>query len=135
MMENKDRSPSGSKAPLGRTADRPYWVLIASIVIRALHQVGAAVFLAVYLLADVSVIPRLYITLAFLTGAVLMFTEGMRHRQWFREVSGISTIVKLAVLGLAWHGWFPAIPSVLFVFLLASFCSHAPKHIRHRLLF
>ena len=134
MTENSDRSPSGTKATLGRTADRPYWVMIASIIIRALHQVGAAVFLAVYLLADVSVIPGLYTALAFFTGAVLMFTEGMRHRQWFREVSGISTIVKLVVLGLAWHGWLPAVPSVLFAFLLASFCSHAPKHIRHRLL-
>ena len=126
--------PADQKSHLGRTADRPYWVLILSVIIRALHQVGAAVFLAAFLMKDIVDIPFFYTGLAAVTGILLLFTEGLRHRQLLREVSGISTVLKLVLLGLIYHGWVPAIPAVLFVFLLASFFSHAPKNIRHRLI-
>jgi len=120
---------------LGRTADRPYWVVLSSIVVRAIHQVGAAVFLAGYLLEIVSTIPGCYLIVVTLSGVILLIIEGLRHRQLFREMSGISTLLKLIVLGLAYHGWLPGIPAILFVFIIASLCSHAPKFIRHRLLF
>lgn len=133
-MHKKRKADSGKNAKLGRTADRPYWVVIFSILIRALHQVGAAVFMAVFLLKDLPRIPEFYLVLAAATGVVLVLTEGLRHRQLFREVSGIITVLKLILLGLAYHGWLPVVPAVLFVFLSASFFSHAPKNIRHRLL-
>lgn len=120
---------------LGRTVDRPYWVMMLSIAIRALHQVGAAVFLASFLLPGVAALPWIYLVMAGGTGLALMVTEGMRHRQLLREWGGIVTLVKLMLLGMAYHGWIPVVPAVLAAFFMASLFSHAPKHIRHRLIF
>ena len=134
-MPRLKKSVQNNRTKLGRTADRPYWVVILSIIIRAFHQVGAAVFLAGFLLKDIQAFSDFYLFLAAVTGVLLLITEGMRHRQIFREVSGIITMLKLIVLGLATHHLLPGLPSVLMVFLIASFFSHAPKSIRHRLLF
>ncbi|MCG8618185.1 MAG: hypothetical protein MI802_18380 [Desulfobacterales bacterium] len=134
MTGQKDTpSKNTEKVKLGRTTDRPYWILLLSIVIRAIHQVGAAVFLGAVLLgAD---LPWMYLVLAGVSGGLLMLTEALRHRQLLREASGIITLVKTGILGLALHGWLPVVPAVLFVFVLASFYSHAPKNIRHRIWF
>ncbi len=134
MSKNKEANKT-EKNKLGRIGDRPYWVVIFSIFVRAIHQVGAAIFLAVFLLDEVVKVPRMYLIVASISGVILLFTEGLRHRQLFRELSGINTIIKLIILWMAYHGWIPTIPGVLFVFLFASFCSHAPKSVRHRLLF
>jgi hypothetical protein len=120
---------------LGRKGNRPYWVLIFSILVRALHQVGAAVFLGSVLLENTLEIPKLYLILVSVSGIILTVTEGIRHRQLLREVSGVSTFVKLVLIGLVYHAMVPAVPVILFSFLIASFFSHAPKNIRHRLLF
>jgi hypothetical protein len=119
----------------GRTADRPYWILIVSIFIRAAHQVGAAVFLAVFLLPGRPDLPLMYLVLAIVSGIVLMAAEMLRHRQLLREPAGLTTIVKLVLIGMAIHGWVPGDYSILAAFILASFFAHAPKHIRHRRLF
>jgi hypothetical protein len=132
-MSSAKEAPSG-KVKIGRTADRPYWMVVVSIIIRAFHQVGAAVFLTLFLMNSSPTIPFFYIALASVTGIILICTEGLRHRQLLREVSGVVTVAKLFILGLVYHGLLPAVPSVLFVFLAASFFSHAPKNIRHRLL-
>ncbi len=118
---------------MGRIGERPYWVLNLSIVIRALHQVGAAVFLSTFLLGDNFPLPPLYLYLVFLSGFALIFTEWLRHRQVFREVSGIATFIKLIFLGAAYHQFLPVAPTVVFTFLLASLCPHALKKVRHRL--
>lgn len=123
------------KERMGRIGERPYWVLNLSIVIRALHQVGAAVFLTTFLLKDTFVLPRFYLYLVFASGFALIFTEWMRHRQVFREVSGIATFIKLIFLGAAFHQFLPMTPTVVFTFLLASICSHAPKKVRHKLMY
>ena len=124
---------SVNESRLGRTTDRPYWILIVSIFVRAVHQVGAAVCLAAFLLG--SDLPWSYLVLAGASGGVLMLTEALRHRQLLREATGIVTLVKTGIIGLALHGWLPEIPAVLFAFTLASFYSHAPKNIRHRIWF
>ena len=134
-MANTSDMKKSEKVRLGRVGDRPYWVMFISIFIRAIHQVGAAVFLASFLLKDIITIPPLYLIIVFVSGAVLMLTEGLRHRQLLRELSGMGTIFKLVILGLAYHGWVPAMFAALFAFVLASIFSHAPKSIRHRLLF
>lgn len=134
MTDKKDKKEA-LKVRTGRIGDRPYWVLIFSIFVRALHQVGAGVFLASFLLEDMITLPPSYLILVAVSGGILLATEGLRHRQLFREVSGFSTIFKLVILGLAYHEMVPATLVVLFVFILASICSHAPKIIRHRLLF
>lgn len=120
---------------MGRIGYRPYWILNLSIVIRAVHQIGAAVFLAAYLLDAIPEPPQVYVTIAFLSGALLLATECLRHRQIFRELSGAITMVKLLLLGAASHGLLPVQGTVLLVFFIASVGSHAPKKVRHRLLF
>lgn len=123
---------SGHK--LGRTGQRSYWVLCLSIAIRAVHQVGAAVFLTAYLLGRVGEFPAVYAALAMVSGGILVITEWLRHRQLYREVSGAVTIGKCLLLGAALHGFLPATSTVLLVFVVASMGAHAPKNIRHRLL-
>ena len=124
-----------NKIRTGRVADRPYWILILSIWIRAFHQVGAAVFLTTFLLSEPFTVPPLYLALAGISGILLVITESARHRQFFREGSGLATLAKLGLIGLAWHTRLPAVPLVLAAFVMASFFSHAPKTIRHRLIF
>ena len=120
---------------LGQTGDRPYWIWIVSIFIRAIHQVGAAVFLAVFLLPGQPHLPGIYLVLATVTGFLLMGTEMLRHRQLLREPAGLTTLVKLVLMGMALHGWLPGTPAMLTAFVLAAVFAHAPKHIRHRRLF
>lgn len=120
---------------MGRIGNRPYWVLSLSIIIRAMHLVGAAVVLASFLLGDLERPPVVYVVIAFVSGAVLLFTEWIRHRQIYRELAGVSTIVKFLILGGAYHGFLPMRETVLLIFFLASVAAHAPKLVRHRLLF
>jgi len=133
-MVNTEKNTKFDKIQMGRIGKRPYWVLNFSNVIRAIHQVGAAVFLTSFLLGETVLLPKMYLIAVFVSGFALFFTEGMRHRQIFRELSGLSTLVKLVLLGAAYHGFLPATPTVLVVFLMASMMSHAPKFIRHRLI-
>lgn len=118
---------------IGRTADRPYWMMMLSIVIRTAHQIGAAVCLGAFLLG--MDLPWPYLALAVTSGCLLMLTEALRHRQLLREAAGIITLVKAGIIGLGLHGWIPTVPAVLIAFVLASFYSHAPKTIRHRIWF
>jgi hypothetical protein len=132
-MADRQGEKTTDRARLGRTVERPSWIVLFSIGVRAVHQVGAAVFLASFLLGQVA-LPPVYLVIAAVSGVLLLITEGMRHRQLLREVSGISTLVKLMILGMAYHGWVPATTAVFIAFVFASIFSHAPKHIRHRLL-
>jgi len=122
-------------AKMGRIGDRPYWILNLSILIRAVHQVGVAVFLAAYLLDAIPGPPKLYVFIAFISGGLLLATEWLRHRQILRELAGIISVVKLLLLGAAYHGFLPLPATVLLVFVIASIGAHAPKKVRHRLLF
>ena len=134
MSENKETFHHEAQR-LGKIGPRPLWVLKLSILIRAVHQVGAAVFLVAYLLDDIPAVPQAYFLLALITGVALLFTEWLRHREIYRELSGLSTFVKLLLLGIAFHGFLPQTATVVCAFLLASICSHAPKQFRHRVLF
>jgi CHASE2 domain-containing sensor protein len=134
-MSDKKKTRRTPDPCLGRTADRPYWIWMTSIFIRALHQVGAAVFLTVFLLPGRPDLPRMYLVLAGVTGVLLMTTEMLRHRQLLREPAGLATLVKLVLMAMAIHGWLPAAPAMLAAFVLAAFFAHAPKHIRHFRLF
>ena len=133
-MGDKAGKACGNAAKMGRIGNRPYWVFTLSILIRALHQVGAAVFLAAYLLDAVPEPPVEYVVAVMLTGVILFGSEWMRHRQVYREISGVATWLKLLLLGAAFHGFLPAPAMVLLAFVVASIGSHAPKEVRHRLL-
>lgn len=134
-MREESRNGCENSEKMGRIGARPYWVLNLSILIRALHQIGAAVFLTAYLLDAIPGPPKLYVVIAFLSGGLLLTTEWLRHRQIFRELAGIISIVKLLLLGAAYHGFLPMSATVLLVFVIASVGAHAPKKVRHRLLF
>jgi hypothetical protein len=119
---------------LGSVHHRPDWVLYLSIGIRAAHQVGAAIFLAGFLLGWEHQPRNFYIYLTVFTGLVLCCTEMSRHRQLFREVAGVATVAKCLLIGLAFHGFLWPSAVVLLGFVLASLAAHAPKNIRHRML-
>ena len=119
---------------MGRVVDRPYWLLNVSVFVRAAHLVGAAVFLASFLFSEVP-LPLFYLLLTIVSGGGLVGTEFMRHRQLYREFAGLVTIVKMILLGAAYHGLIPGTPAVLCAFILASWGAHVPKKMRHRLLF
>ena len=131
--------PTNSKEPdgarMGKKGDRPYWVLILSILVRAAHQIGAAVFLSSFLFKDSITLPGFFLVLVLVSGGILLITESIRHRQFFRELIGVSTIVKLIFIGMAFHGGMAVKLLVLSSFALASICSHLPKNVRHRLIF
>jgi FtsH-binding integral membrane protein len=120
---------------MGRIGNRPYWLLSLSILVRAVHQVGAAVFLAAFLLDEIVHPPPFYLVIVFVSGVVLFLAEWMRHRQICRELTGVCTMLKLLLLGAAYHGFISGPIAVLTAFLLASVGAHAPKLVRHRLLF
>jgi len=123
------------KSITGPVSPRPYWVVLLSVVIRALHQVGAAVYLSSYLLDTITGPPRLYLWLSVVSGLLLLTTEGLRHREWYREVCGAATIVKVVLLGIAFHGYLPAAATVVTAFVIAALGAHLPKDIRHRVLY
>ena len=131
MTKKKDKNSD----KIGRIADRPYWMMHFAIVVRAIHQIGAAVFLGAYLLEGAIKVPSHYLIIAVVSGLLLLAAEGIRHRQFMRETFGLVTIFKMVVIGLAYHGWLPPASTVLLAFFLASVISHAPKIVRHRLLF
>lgn len=120
---------------LGKIGERPLWVLKLSILLRAVHQIGAAVFLATFLLEELQATPTFYLLLVSISGVALLGAEWMRHRQIYRELSGLSTLIKLILLGLAFHQILPQTVTVVAAFFLASISAHAPKLYRHRLLF
>ncbi|WP_020678306.1 hypothetical protein [Geopsychrobacter electrodiphilus] len=134
-MRDKRDSEHGNSPRMGRIGNRPYWLLNLSLPIRAAHQVGAAVFLAAYLLNVLPGPPRLYVGIALISGGLLMLSEWLRHRQIFREVAGLITLTKILLLGAAYHGYLPTTETVLLAFVIASIGAHAPKNVRHRLLF
>ncbi len=134
-MAEKSNNGGDEAGKMGRIGDRPYWILSLSIIMRALHLIGAAVVLTPFLLSNMARPPLHYVVIAFISGIALLFTEWIRHRQICREFAGVATFVKVLLLGAAYHGILPARETVLLVFFLASVAAHAPKLVRHRLLF
>lgn len=134
-MRDKNDNGFYNKPQMGRIGDRPYWILNFSILIRAVHQIGAAVFLTAYLFDAIPGPPKLYVGIVFVSGGLLLAAEWLRHRQIFREVAGMITVVKLLLLGAAYHGILPPTETILLLFFFASLGAHAPKKVRHRLLF
>ncbi len=134
-MFEKAENTKENGSRMGRIGNRPYWALNLSLLVRAAHQIGAAVFLAAFLLDVTPGPPKLYVALALISGGLLLVTEWLRHRQIFRELAGIITLAKLILLGGAYHGYLPLWQTVLLAFVIASVGAHAPKKVRHRLLY
>lgn len=120
---------------MGRIGARPFWVLALSIFTRAAHLVGAGVVLTFFLLEEGTRPPSAYTLLTVGSGMLLLFTEWLRHRQIWREFAGVVTIIKIVLFGVIFHGYLPGREAMLALFVLASVAAHAPKLVRHRLLF
>lgn len=133
-MKNTKSAKENSEVVLGRIGNRPVWALHGSNVIRTIHQIGGAVFLTSYLVRDAFVLPRFFLVLVLVSGCLLFVAEGIRHRQIFRELTGVMTFIKLCLLGFAYHGYWQSDILVLIAFVVASMSSHAPRNIRHRIL-
>lgn len=134
-MREETGNDCDSSIKTGKIGYRPYWIFILSILVRSAHLIGAAVFLAAYLLDAIPGPPRTYVALALISGGLLLLAEWLRHRQFYRELAGGITILKIILLGAAYHGFLPMRETVLLVFFVASIGAHAPKQFRHRLLF
>jgi len=128
-------SGEGQGREMGRIGARPFWVLGLSILTRAVHLVGAGVVLTFFLLLEEQRPPLAYTLLAAGSGLLLLFTEWLRHRQIWREFAGVVTLLKVVLLGAIFHGFLPEREAMLLLFILASVAAHAPKLVRHRLLF
>jgi hypothetical protein len=129
------RGDEGQGNIMGRIGARPFWVLGLSIFTRAIHLVGAGVVLTFFLLFEGAKVPFAFTLLTVGSGLLLLFTEWLRHRQIWRELAGVATFVKVILLGAIFHSFFPGRETMLFVYVLASVAAHAPKLVRHRLLF
>lgn len=134
-MRPEPENPSINSPKMGLIGERPFWVLSLSLPIRAIHQIGAAVVLTAYLLDALPGPPFVYLLIALISGGLLLGTEWMRHRQIFRELAGVITLVKMLLLGAAYHGYVPPLETVLLAFVIASIGAHAPKKVRHKLLY
>lgn len=126
---------ANSELKLGPVGPRPYWLVLVSVAIRAMHQIGSAVYLSSFLLDEIVGPPAFYFWLAVGSGLALVGTETMRHRALYREVAGLATVLKLVLLGIAFHGYLPETATVVVAFFLAALAAHLPKNIRHRLVF
>ena len=126
---------ANSDLHMGPVSPRPYWVVLVSVVIRAMHQVGSAVYLSSFLLDNIIGPPAFYLWLAVITGLALVGTESIRHRALYREIAGLATMLKVVLLGIAFHGYLPETATVVAAFVLAALAAHLPKNIRHRLVF
>ncbi len=120
---------------MGRIGYRPPWVRHLSLGVRAFHLLGGAVILATFLLPASVGPPLFYLWMTLGSGALLMAGDWMQHRQLARELTGVVTLAKVVVFGAAYHGFLPTREVVVLVFIAATITAHAPKKVRHRLLF
>ena len=135
MIGLVEKAKRTSWTRLGKTWERPIWGLLLSICLRALHQLGAGLFLASVLFGYGGEDAGDFLSLSVFSGIALLLAEWVRHLQIYRELSGLVTFCKCALIGLGVHAFIPVEPAVVAGFLVASVGAHAPKQIRHRLLF
>ena len=131
-MEKNNTSPDLNR--LGRIGNRPIWVLYLSIIVRTIHQLSAGVFVGLYILISPAS-SYVYLKASMFSGGMLFLTESLRHRQMYKELTGLVTLTKLGILGLAFHGVVTNNIYLIIIFVIASISSHAPRNIRHRIFF
>ncbi len=116
---------------LGRVWHRPMWLYWLSLWTRAAHQLGVALLLG-FLFFVPEEPSSVLVWAAMGSGLVLVMLEAVRHREMYREFSGVVTIGKTLLLGAAMHQLLPRLPVFLLVFIVAALVAHAPKRLRHR---
>lgn len=140
-MEKREETDVGDKTSkttkysvrLGRVGNRPLPRLWLSIVIRALQQLSAGFYLGTVFLQGGNNRQMLFCTV--ISGGFLLVAESLRHRQMYREVTGLMTCIKCVLLGWVAHGLMYSQWLLVAVFFFAAIVGHAPKNIRHRIFF
>ena len=101
---------------------------LAKVLVRSMHIVGiAGVFGNAMTLTSSSN----YITLAILSGVVLVLFEAYSGWIWFVQLRGVALYVKLLLLLLMHLYPQHAIPYLIAAIMISSFFSHAPNWIRY----
>jgi len=98
------------------------------VIVRSLHLVGIA---GVFGNAMTHTSESVYISLAIISGIVLVILEAYSGWIWFVQLRGVSLYLKLLIL-LYLH-LYPefSIPCLIAVIVISGFMSHAPNWIRY----
>ncbi len=101
---------------------------LSKVIVRSLHLVGIA---GVFGNAMMGTSESVYLTLAIISGVILVLMEAYSGLIWFVQLRGVSLYLKLLLL-LIMH-LYPqtAIPCLVTVILISGFMSHAPNWIRY----
>lgn len=101
---------------------------LTKVIVRSLHLVGIA---GVFGNAMTGTSESVYISLAIITGVVLVFMEAYSGLIWFVQLRGVSLYLKLLLLLIMHLYPSTAIPCLIAVILISGFMSHAPNWIRY----
>ena len=98
------------------------------VVVRTIHLIG---IVGVFSGAMMHTSEAVYLSLAIISGVVLVIMEAYGSWIWFVQIRGVSVFIKLFFL-LFMH-LYPeaAIPCLIAVIAISGFTSHAPSWIRY----
>lgn len=106
----------------------------ANIALRTLHLMGVAGISGAFLYAIPVPEWRPFLILTFGSGFLLMLLAIWSNGIWLIQLRGVTTIVKLALLSLAFTSGLE--PAILFTIIaISGIISHAPGKVRYYLVF
>lgn len=98
------------------------------VMVRSIHLVGTAGVFGNAMNGDSE---SFYISLAIVSGVVLVAMEAYSGLIWFVQLRGVALYLKLLLLFLMHLYPQSAIPCLIAVILISGFMSHAPSWIRY----
>jgi len=101
---------------------------LLKVIVRSLHLVGVA---GVFGNAMMGTASSSYISLAIITGIVLVVMEAYSGWIWFVQLRGVSLYLKLLLLLLMHFYPQSSIACLIAVIIISGFMSHAPSWIRY----
>lgn len=101
---------------------------LLKVVVRTIHLVGIA---GVFGNAMSGTSNSFYLSLALISGVVLMLMEIYSGLIWFVQIRGVAQIVKLLLLLLIHLRPELTMPCLVAVIVISGFMSHAPSWIRY----
>ncbi len=117
---------------LGRVGDRPFWVRSVSVFVRAVHLLAASAVAGAFILGHGETLGHAWWAVAGLSGVLLLGTEGMRHRELYRETAGHATALKLTLIAAIAFAPGIAVWLMSAAVVVAALGAHAPRRWRHR---
>lgn len=113
----------------------PQWARVGSVLVRAGHLIGCAVIVGAQVAVARPPAIGSWWALTTATGLLLLAYEWAAHPDQWRQLSGWSTLFKLALLGVA--AVFPttAVALLLIAMVTSVLGAHLPRRWRHFRLF